>query len=273
MTTDWREMDQATLDAAYNNRAAVADAERYFVEWPERSAEIRAQREHRAGIRFGPGAAETLDLFPAPNPNAPLLLFVHGGYWRALDKDDFSFLVEGPMAHGFSVGLVNYTLAPTASVTGIVEEIRRAVDWIATREAPGRALYLAGHSAGGHLVAMAAGHPAVRGTLAISGIFDLEPIRRSWLNADLKLDEAEVAAMSPIRHIPDAAAPLLVTVGAAELPELRRQSAAYWGAWATAGLTGQMAALAGEDHFSIVDDLARPEGVQTRMLAQLAGRM
>src|SRR5690606_36141629 len=147
------------------------------------------------------------------------------------------------------------------------------VDWLATKEAPGRAIYVVGHSAGGHLTAMAMGHPAVRGALAISGIYDLEPIRLSWLNEELRLDAAEVERISPIRHLPEQSAPLLLSVGADELPELRRQSAEYWCAWAMRGLPGMMASMAGENHFSIVEDFARPEGQQTRMLAELAGQL
>jgi arylformamidase len=271
MTAIWRGMDRAALDAGYDNRAAVPDADRYFTDWAERSAETRAARPHRSNVRYGTNLAETIDVFDAANHNAPFLLFVHGGYWRALDKAEFSFVVEGPMSYGFAVGVMNYTLAPATSVEGIVAEVRRAVAWVAEKEAPGRAIYIAGHSAGGHLTVSAMDHPAVRGALAISGIYDLEPIRLSYLNDDVRLSAEEVERVSPIRRLPAQSAPLLVTVGADELPELRRQSADYWAAWATQGLAGAMVSMKGENHFSIVDDFARPEGLQTRMLAELAG--
>lgn len=271
MTAIWRGMDRAALDAAYNNRAAVPETDRFFTDWAERSADVRAARPHRSNVRFGPNLAETMDIFEAANHAAPFLLFVHGGYWRSLDKAQFSFVVDGPMAHGFAVGVMNYTLAPATTVEGIVAEVRRAVAWLAEKEAPGRALYIAGHSAGGHLTAAAMDHPAIRGALAISGIYDLEPIRLSYLNDEVRLSEDEVPRVSPMRHLPDRSAPLLVSVGADELPELRRQSADYWAAWASRGLTGAMVSMKGENHFSIVDDLARPEGLQTRMLAELAG--
>jgi arylformamidase len=225
MTAIWRGMDRAALDAGYNNRAAVPDADRFFADWTERSAEVRATRPHRSGVRFGPNPAETIDIFEVANHKAPFLLFVHGGYWRALDKSEFSFVVEGPMSHGFAVGVMNYTLAPATTVEGIVAEVRRAVAWLAEKEAAGRALYIAGHSAGGHLTVSAMGHPAVRGALAISGLYDLEPIRLSYLNDEIRLAADEVERVSPIRHLPAQSAPLLVTVGADELPELRRQSA------------------------------------------------
>jgi arylformamidase len=271
MTAIWRGMDRAALDAGYNNRAAVPDTGRYFTDWAERSAETRATRPHRSNVRFGPNLAETIDVFDAANHNAPFLLFVHGGYWRSLDKSEFSFVAEGPMSHGFAVGVMNYTLCPATNVEGIVGEVRRAVAWLAEKEAPGRALYIAGHSAGGHLTVSAMDHPAVRGALAISGVYDLEPIRLSYLNDDVRLSAEEVERVSPIRHLPERSAPLLLTVGAEELPELRRQSADYWAAWATRGLTGAMVSMKGENHFSILDDFARPEGLQTRMLAELAG--
>jgi arylformamidase len=169
---------------------------------------------------------------------------------------------------------VEYTLAPAARLDQIVSEVRRGVTWVIERASeiggdPAR-VYVSGHSAGGHLTAMAMLDPRVAGGLAISGIYDLEPIRLNYLNEKLGLDAAEEDRNSPIRHLPAQAAPLVVTVGLGELPELVRQSEEFAAAWKRHGLRGTYLPVAKHDHFSILEELARPDGVVLGALRELA---
>ena len=265
----YRGLDRAELDAAYNNRNAVPSYASISAERVERSKEVRSRRKLHADLRYGAGARERLDLFPADRPGAPVFAFIHGGYWQTNDKEPSSFLVEGPLALGFSVALIEYTLAPEADMDQIVGEVGRAVDWLAAHGrdygADSARLFVSGHSAGGHLAAMMLGKPAVAGALAISGLFDLEPIRLCYLNEKLRLTELSAARNSPLRHLPPRRAPAMIAVGAAELPELVRQSDEY-----AQALGVQALALARHDHFSVLEELARPEGALCSALTELS---
>ncbi|HEX2650875.1 MAG TPA: alpha/beta hydrolase [Burkholderiales bacterium] len=265
----FRGMDRAALDAAYNNRNAVADYPRIAADRVKRSEKVRAARKFHADLKYGRGARERLDVFPAAQPGAPVFAFIHGGYWQSNDKEASSFLVEGPLALGFSVALIEYTLAPEADIDQIVSEVGRAVDWLAAHARdygadPAR-LFVSGHSAGGHLTASVLGKPCVAGTLPISGLFDLEPIRLCYLNEKLRLNEKSAEKNSPRRHLPARRAPTVVAVGAAELPELVRQSTEY-----AQALKAPLLALPDHDHFSVLEELARPEGALCRALKDLA---
>ena len=272
----YRGMDRAALDAAYNNRAAVRDYPAISAQRQKRSAEVRAVRPFRADLAYGPGARERLDFFPAVAAGAPMLAFIHGGYWQSNDKDASSFLVEGPLARGFAVALIEYTLAPDASIDQIVAEVRRATDWLAAHAAElgtsRERLYISGHSAGGHLSATLLDHPAVAGVLAISGLYDLEPIRLCYLNDKLRLAPESASRHSPLLHIPQRVAPCVVAVGAAELPELVRQSSQYAAALAERRLPAHYLPLADHDHFSVLEELANPEGALCAALGELDRR-
>ncbi|MGH7278828.1 MAG: alpha/beta hydrolase [Candidatus Rokuibacteriota bacterium] len=273
----YRGMDRAALDAAYNNSAAVglARREQYISGWAARSDALRKVRGGRIDLRYGDGARQRLDVFPCGTPAAPTLVYIHGGYWQMNDKEPYAFLGEGLLPAGFNLALMEYTLAPAARLDQIVAEVRSAVAWMIAHAKefggdPGR-VFVAGHSAGGHLTAMAMDDARVAGGVAISGIYDLEPIRLNYLNDKLGLDPAEAARNSPILHLPSRAAPLVVTVGLGELPELIRQSEEYAAAWQKQGLRGRYLPLAGYDHFSILDELAQPGGAILRALKELAG--
>lgn len=274
-TASYRGMDRSALDAAYDNRGAMADFPGWSARREQRCTAVRAARRPVADLRYGDGPRERLDYFAANTPNAPVLVFIHGGYWQANDKETSSALVEGPLSRGFAVVLLEYTLAPEAGIGQMVQEIDRALTWLGAHVAelggdPARML-LSGHSAGGHLTAMLLTHPAVAGALAISGLFDLEPIRLGSLNDKLGLDADAVQRYSPALHLPASCPPLIVTVGTAELPELQRQSAEYAAAMQAAGLPVQFLPLAGCDHFTILDALSAPDGALCRALSELAG--
>lgn len=272
----YRGMDRATLDAAYNNTAAVGIPKRdaYVAGWSRRSDAVRKTVPARLDLRYGAGARERLDFFPCGTSPAPTLVYIHGGYWQFNDKEPYAFLGESLLPGGFNLVLLEYTLAPEARMDQIVAEIRRAVAWVIDHAKelgadPGR-VFVSGHSAGGHLTGVAMNEPRVAGGIAISGIFDLEPIRLNYLNEKLGLDPAEAERNSPLLHLPAQAAPLVVTVGLDELPELIRQSEEYAAAWQKAGLKGRYLPVAAHEHFSILEELARPDGKIFGALRELA---
>jgi len=255
----YRGMDRAALDAAYNNGAAVRNSAEIVTDWQARSDRLRAAHAATMDLRYGPAERNRIDLFPA-DPSLPLLVFIHGGYWQMRAKEVFAFVAAGPLAHGIGVALVGYTLAPQIRLDGIVSEIRSALDFLVPKN---RSLVVSGWSAGGHLTAMSMPHPAVRAGLAISGIYDLEPMRLSYINDKLRLDEAEQKRNSPML-LPAEKKPLVVAYGKAELPELQRQSEEY-GKKAKAKVLG----LDKHDHFTILEELASPDGALTRELRAL----
>jgi arylformamidase len=275
MTAIYRGMDRAALDAAYDNTAAVADVQTYRTQWWDRSAAIRAEPTAQLDLRYGERPRAMLDYFPA-QADAPLFVFIHGGYWQRNEKERFAFVVPGPRAHGINVATVGYTLGPDARMTEIVGEIAQALSYLADHAGAlglDRArIFVGGWSAGGHLTAAVADHPAVRGALPISGIFDLEPIALGVLNDKLSLSAEEIERLSPLRNMPARLAPQKLFVGAAELPELRRQSEEYFQALQARGLPATLQQLAGQNHFSIMEELARPDGALTRGLVELIGR-
>ena len=248
-------------DADWNNAAAVANSAEIVGDWEARSARLRAAHPAGMDLRYGPEERNRIDFFPARR-DAPVLAFIHGGYWQARAKEIFAFVAEGPLAWGINVALIGYTLAPQKRLDGIVAEIRAALDWLdSSLERLGASrLLVSGWSAGGHLTAMAMDHPAVRGGLAISGIYDLDPIRHCYVNHKLGLDEAEARRNSP----GPTSKPLHIAYGADELPMLRKQSADY------AQLLGRKAmALAGHNHFTILEELASPHGALTALVRML----
>ena len=185
-------MDQAALDAAYNNSAVVADSQEWVGRWREKSAAIRAAEGARLDIPYGARPRARLDYFPSGAKDAPLFVFIHGGYWQRNEKDTFAFVSEGPRARGINVALPGYTLAPDVTVADIVAEIEASLTYLASHAAElgfdGKAIIVGGWSAGGHLTAAVAHHPAFRAGIPISGIFDLEPIALSYLDEKLSLE-------------------------------------------------------------------------------------
>jgi arylformamidase len=275
MSAIYRGMDRAALDAAYDNTGTVADSQAHRARWWDASAAVRAKRTSKLDLRYGERPRAMLDYFPAAD-GGPLFVFIHGGYWQRNEKERFAFLALGPHAHGINVAVPGYTLAPDTNLTGIVAEIRQALTFLAERAGelhfdPKR-LFIGGWSAGGHLTAAVADHPAVAGGVPISGIFDLEPIALGVLNDPLKLSADEVERLSPLRNLPARSPPLELFAGGAELPELKRQSQDYTAAAQSRGLPVNLTTLAGHHHFSILDELAAPGGAIARALAELVKR-
>ena len=271
-------MDQAALDAAYNNAAAVPQSGQFVADWLARSDKFVAECERKhLDVRYGDAERNRIDFFPAAaSGSAPLLVFLHGGYWQLREKERFRFPAAGPLAHGIGVAFVGYTLAPQKRLDGIVAEVRAAISWIAAHAtdygADPQQIYLSGWSAGAHLTAMCMTEPSVKGGLAVSGIYDLEPVRLSYVNEKLKLDADEARRNSPLLNLPTRSAPLTIAYGTAELLELVRQSDEFGGAWLRAGLPGRVLALSGHNHFTILEQLASPTGALTKAVRQLCGR-
>jgi arylformamidase len=266
------------VERGYNNRAAVAEHPQWFAKYPELSAATRGRFRHKLDLRYGPGPLETLDLFLPEGSPRGTLVFIHGGYWRALDKADFQFVAGPFVEQGFAVAVADYDLCPAVSVARIVDECRRMLVWIA-REGPRHGtspdnVVVAGHSAGGHLVAMMfatdwdllglARDPFVAG-VTLSGVHDLKPLVLSSYNVDLKLTNAEAARVSPVNQVSLTPAPLLIAVGGAETSEFVRQSQLMWEAWPDnrRPAAGPLI-LAGKHHFSVIADYADPESELTR---------
>jgi arylformamidase len=283
MPAIYRDFDQAGLDAAYNNRAVVPDHGRFLERWQQASEAARRHPGARIGIPYGPSDRQRLDVFPAGRGPAPCVLFLHGGYWQSLDRTSFAWL--GPPLSGRGIAFVStgYDLCPEVELGEIVRQARRAYGWLQANAAEhgiDRArIVIAGHSAGGHLAALlvhtdwaAESLSSPAGGLALSGLYDLEPIRLSYLNAALRLSAAQARALSPIHAIREAAAPLALVVGAAETAEFRRQQRDYASALTAAGAPlVATAETTGDHHFSILDQLALPVGPVHDALARLTG--
>jgi arylformamidase len=207
------------------------------------------------------------------DPDAPCIVFIHGGYWQRNSKEQFSNLIAGPRARGWSAALPGYTLAPDASLTEIVAEINAALDWLGAH-GPAHGIngpiVLSGWSAGGHLTAMCLSHPLVTAGLAISGVFELGPIRDTYLNEKLRLTEAEVVALSPMRLAP-VNKPLAIAYGTAELPPLVGDSRHLHGLRSDAHVPGPLIPVPGANHFTILDELRDHDGILTRYLPLLLG--
>lgn len=273
-TVVWNNMTRAELDAAYDNTNAVADSGERREAWIARSDAFRKRHADGLDLAYGPRLRNKIDLFRCGAAKAPLFAFIHGGYWQRNAKETFACMAAGPLAKGMDVAFVGYTLCPDATLSEIVDEIAAAVRWL-RRDGPrhgvgeGR-LVVSGWSAGGHLTATTLAMDEVDAGLAISGIYDVEPCRLNYLNDKLKLTAEEAAKTSPLLHLPKKSAPVVLAYGTGELAELQRQSVAYHDARCAAGLPSELQALAGLNHFSIMDELEKHDGVLARAARDLA---
>ncbi|MBS0521630.1 MAG: alpha/beta hydrolase [Proteobacteria bacterium] len=269
---NWGTMSRAERDAAYNNTQAVRNSAELNAAREAASTAFRQAHPRHLDLRYGPRERNTWDLFPAADPNAPCVVFIHGGYWQRNRKEQFASLIAGPVARGWAAALPGYTLAPDATLTEIVAEIDAALDWLAANgPAHGIAgkVVLSGWSAGGHLTAACLGHPRVSAGLAISGIYELGPIRDTYLNEKLRLADGEIERLSPLR-LPMVPKPLAVTFGTAELPPLVADAHALHARRCQAHLPGPLIPVAGGNHFTIVHELQKPDGILTRQILLLA---
>ena len=276
---------QAELDAQYNLRARHPEHESFFAWYAAESARVRSQLAHRADLAYGEGPLATLDAFPAEKAGAPLHVFIHGGYWQFMDKASFSFPAQTFVGAGAAFVSVNYPLAPAVGMDTIVSKCREAIAWChrnaASLNADPERIHISGHSAGGHLTGMLMtsgweathGLPAgvIRSGCAISGLFDLEPIRLCYMNAVLSLDPESSRRNSPLYHLPPQAGPLIAAVGGEETGEFLRQNRDFAAAWQGAGLTGEELVLPGLNHFNVVQELLYPQTALSRAMLNQMG--
>jgi acetyl esterase/lipase len=269
----YQSLSQEALNMAYNSDTAVPDRSVTMKPLLERSTKFRAKHPQYLDLPYGPGERNKIDFFSAEKPNAPTLVFFHGGNWQAAYKERFAALAEGPMEYGINVAFVGYTLAPEASMTVIVKEARASIAFLSNKlrelNPDSGKIIVSGWSAGAQLAALCLDMPDVDGGLAVSGLFDLEPIRLCYLNKKLNLTTDEVSQYSPIRNIPKQSPPLAIVVGADETSELVRQSRNYAKNRQEAGLPGPFIELEECNHFTILNEFQR-EGALTQMVVELA---
>ena len=272
------------LDSMYNNRALVTDYARHFGQWSEASDDARDAHPCQRDMAYGESAMEKLDVFPAAKKGAPVVVFIHGGYWRSLDKSDHSFIAPAFVNQGACVVIPNYTLCPVATIPQIVMQMVKALAWTYRNARkyggdPNR-ITVIGHSAGGHLAAMmlACVWPAytkdlpadlVKNALSISGLYDLEPVMHTpFLKDSLQLTPEQVRLSSPAWMPRPRQGKLYAVVGADESAEFLRHSTMIQSAWGKNAVP-VCEAIAGRNHFSVLEDLTAP---WTR-LHQLASKL
>lgn len=259
---NWAALDAAQRDAAYNNNAAVVDSATWIEKRNRNSAAYRAAHPDNLDLAYGTAERTAFDLYPSDNPDAPCLVFIHGGYWQRNSRELFACCAEGLAAVGWSVAIPGHTLAPQANMRTIVAEIGQALDWLADR-GPNHGiagpLIIAGWSAGAQLAALHLSHPRVHAGIAISGIYELAPLRDTNLNQALNLTDDDIAEFSPSRR--DVVhKPLVISVGSAELPTLVHDARDFYGLRSRHGAPGRLLSVAGADHFSILQELQKPGG-------------
>lgn len=272
---DWQTMSLEARNLAYNNTAHVGpDVARMKTEgWAAASKVLREQRPKHLDLAYAPGARTKWDLYPATDPNTPCFVHIHGGYWQRGSKEIFACLAEGAIARGWSAALPGYTLAPDATLTQITKELRIAFDWLEANAAEHGIrgpLIVTGWSAGGHLTSFLLDHPRISAGLSISGVFDLAALRDSpHVNDKVKLTEIEVETLSAMRLQPPNK-PLSIAYGTGELPAMIASSRDYHAYRSQLHLPGQLVPIAKTDHFTILDELRKPDSLLTRAILDLA---
>ena len=280
----YRDWDRARLDAEVNLRARWPEHAEFIERWARDSAAVRGRRHGLIDLAYGSSPGERLDLFPVPGAEpAPVLAFIHGGYWQALDKGHHSDLAPAFVDRGIAFASLNYDLAPKARIGDMIGQVQNALAYLHDHAGrlgldPAR-IFVAGHSAGGHLAVSALDRawPAsrglprdlVKGGLSLSGVYDLEAMRLSYHQAVLALGADDVAAWSPRRALPQDAGPLLVAVGGDETNEFLLQQDEFLAAWRAAGLRARAVDLPGRHHFNVVETLADPAQPLHTALVQL----
>ena len=266
----------------YDNRARVPEHPQIFARWDAEAAAYRAAAQGaELGLKYGPSPRQTIDLFPGngAGPDAPLAMFIHGGWWRSLSPVSFSQMAKGPNAHGVTVAVVGYDLCPTVSIATITEQMRAAC--LALWQRHKKRIMVYGHSAGGHLTACmvatdwmsldpSAPADLVPAGYAISGVFDLSPLTQVSFNKDLRLDDAEAHRVSPLHWQAPAGRTLDAIVGGIESNEFLRQSKTMAEQWGQRGVNTRYVPIDGANHFTVLDPLTEADSAMTKRVVELA---
>lgn len=268
----WAFFSQEERNRAYNNAAAVSASSSLIQARDQASVSYRSTHSGTIDLSYGPGHRQAWDIYPGTDPSAPCLVFVHGGYWQMNGRENFACVAEGLAPHGWSVALPGFTLAPEANLEQIVAEIRTALDWLQDHVAQyklGNKIIVSGWSAGAHLAALALAHPLVDAGLAIAGVYELAPLRDTYLNAKLSLTDQQIDNLSPMR-LPVVNKPLTIAYGSAELPALIEEARGFHQNRANAHAPGSLLPVPNANHYTILDELRIPDGLLTRAALDLA---
>lgn len=267
----YKHYDQQQLNNQYNNRLHVPDYTTYFDRWEKLNIETRNSYPFIKDIPYGDNARERLDVFPSVGPNAKTLVYIHGGYWQMFDKTDFHFIANAFRLYGVTTVLINYPLAPAATMDDIVACCRKAILWLQKNlpelNVGSHEIYIAGHSAGAHLAAMiiekewAQNNAAnfIKGVCLLSGVFNLLPVQLSNLNTVINMSKEMAQRNSAVHLTPFTACPVLIYVGADETKEFKAQSSELYNNWKKKNSSTSFLQLPGTNHFSIPETLLNKE--------------
>ena len=284
----YENLSPEALELEFNPRTTARNLDERLAAGAAASAEARARLDCTLDVRYGPGENETLDIFPAANsgsgPGAPVQLFIHGGYWRAMDKNDYSFIADVFQPAGATTVVINYDLCPAVTLDTIVEQSNRSIAWtwrnIADYGGDPARLYVSGNSAGGHLTAMALAHdweadglPAdiIKGATPITGVMDCEPVLDITVNEEVRLEPEAARRLSPLRNPPRRALPLLVAVGGTEPRLWIKMSEDYAALCRAQGIECEYMVMPGHDHFDISRAVGDPESPLARAMVRMMG--
>ncbi len=280
----YKQYDQESLDIQYNNRLHVPDYTDYLNTWKLLSRHTEQQLTVIRDIPYGNLQRERLDIYPSLQLQSKTLIFIHGGYWQMLDKSMFHFIANGFYSYGVTTVLLNYPLAPEVSIDQIVLSCRKAIKWLYSNfsvfNGDPHQMYVAGHSAGGHLAAMLMATDwevfdpglsanVLKGICAVSGLFNLVPIYLSYINKVLKMDMETAKCNSPVRLEPSNSCPLILAVGEAETAEFNDQSKELYTCWKNTAIDSQLLQLPRQNHYSIAETIVDPQSSLHQALRQL----
>jgi arylformamidase len=282
MTPLYREFDtQAQIDAQYNPSVHLQDPAAPGKHYAAQSELARQSLRCMLDVPYGATLAETLDIFPADKPNAPAFVFIHGGYWRALSSKDFSCVALGLQQRGITTVVVNYALCPRVTIDEITRQVRAAIAWtyhhIADHGGDPNRIALGGHSAGAHLTAMCLqtrwaddyGMPKdpLAAAVLVSGIYDIAPLRYSYLQPMIQLDDGVIRRQSPMFAVRTCRTPIWINWGSEETTEFARQAGSFHAEWLRAGNAGDLSALPDADHYVGIHGFEQPQSALCNWLA------